>query len=296
MSAAPAVALVVNPTAGKGRAAQQVAAVAGRLREAGASVSILVGTDAADAVALARKAAVDGVDAVVALGGDGMVHLALNAVAGTQTPLGIIPAGTGNDLAATLGLPLKDPVAAAGIVADRLMSDGAWAMDAIQVGDKWFGCVLGAGFDSRVNDRANRMSWPRGRMRYNLAMLAELGVFAPLPFVITIDGEELKTEAMLVAVGNAKSYGAGMHVTPDADVTDGLLDVMVLGPVSKPEFLKTFPKVFKGTHISHPAVTMRQAKVVEVSSPGVTAYADGEYLADLPIRCECVKGAVRVLA
>jgi diacylglycerol kinase (ATP) len=291
-----AVALVVNPTAGRGRAAKQVAAVAGRLRDAGANVSILVGTDAADALALARKAAADGVDAIVALGGDGMVHLALNAVAGTETPLGIIPAGTGNDLAATLGLPTKDPVAAAGIVADRLMSDSAWAMDAVQVGDKWFGCVLGAGFDSRVNDRANRMSWPRGRMRYNLAMLAELGVFAPLPFEITIDGEELKTEAMLVAVGNAKSYGAGMHVTPDADVTDGLLDIMVLGPVSKPEFLKTFPKVFKGTHVDHPSVTMRRAKVVEVSSPGVTAYADGEYLADLPIRCECVKGAVRVLA
>jgi diacylglycerol kinase (ATP) len=286
----------VNPTAGKGRAAKQVAAVAGRLRDAGASVSILVGTDAQDAVALARKASTDGVDAVVALGGDGMVHLALNAIAGTDTPLGIIPAGTGNDLAATLGLPTKDPVAAAGIVADRLINRTAWPMDAIRVGEKWFGCVLGAGFDSRVNDRANKMSWPRGRMRYNIAMLAELGVFAPLPFEIVIDGERLQTEAMLVAVGNAKSYGAGMKVTPDADVTDGLLDVMVLGPLSKPEFLKAFPKVFKGTHVDHPAVTMRTAKAVEVSSPGVTAYADGEYLADLPIRCECVKGAVKVLA
>ncbi|HVW80214.1 MAG TPA: diacylglycerol kinase [Mycobacteriales bacterium] len=292
----PSVALVVNPTAGKGRAARQVAAVAGTLRDAGATVSILVGADAQDAVDIARKAAFDGADAVVALGGDGMVHLALNAVAGTGTPLGIIPAGTGNDLAATLGLPTKDPVAAAGVVADRLLSGGAWPMDAVRVGEKWFGCVLGAGFDSRVNDRANRMTWPRGRMRYNVAILAELGVFAPLPFEITIDGERLSTEAMLVAVGNAKSYGAGMHVTPDAEVTDGLLDVMVLGPVSKPEFLKTFPKVFNGTHVDHPAVTMRRARVVEVSSPGVTAYADGEYLADLPIRCECIPGAVQVLA
>jgi diacylglycerol kinase (ATP) len=133
-------------------------------------------------------------------------------------------------------------------------------------------------------------------MRYNIAMVAELGVFAPLPFELVVDGEQIKTDAMLVAIGNAKSYGAGMHVTPDADVTDGLMDVMVLGPVSKAEFLKTFPKVFKGTHTTHPAVTMRRAKVVELASPGVTAYADGEYLADLPIRCECVPGAVRVLA
>ncbi len=288
-------ALLVNPTAGKGRAAKVVAAVTERLRAAGSNVAILVGKDAVDAQALARQAMTDGVDAVVALGGDGMVHLALNVVAGTSTPLGIIPAGTGNDLANTLQLPTKDPVAAAGVLAERLAAGGR-PMDAVRVGDKWFGCVLGAGFDSRVNDRANRMSWPRGRMRYNLAILGELRVFKPLPFVLELDGERWETEAMLVAVGNAKSYGAGMKVTPDAVVDDGLVDVQVLGPVSKPEFLKTFPKVFKGTHVHHPKVTIRRAKVVSLSSPGVTAYADGEYLADLPITCETVPGAVRILA
>jgi diacylglycerol kinase (ATP) len=290
------VALLVNPTAGKGRAAGTVGRVTERLREGGASVAILVGRDAEDASALARQAVSDGVDAVVALGGDGMVHLALNVVAGTTTPLGIVPAGTGNDLASTLGLPTKDPVAAAGVIADRLAVGTSTPMDAVRVGEKWFGCVLGAGFDSRVNDRANRMSWPRGRMRYNLAILAELRVFRPLPFVLELDGERWETEAMLVAVGNAKSYGAGMKVTPDAEVDDGLVDVQVLGPVSKPEFLKTFPKVFKGTHVSHPAVTIRRAKTVSLASPGVTAYADGEYLADLPIVCETVPGAVQILA
>ena len=300
------VALLVNPTAGKGRAAGVVARVTERLRSGGASVAILVGTDAQHAKTLARQAVEDGVDAVVALGGDGMVHLALNVVAGTSTPLGIIPAGTGNDLANTLQLPTKDPVAAAALIIDRLAGAGARPMDAVRVapsiasnGERpplWFGCVLGAGFDSRVNDRANRMSWPRGRMRYNVAILAELGVFRPLPFVLELDGERLETEAMLVAVGNAKSYGAGMKVTPDAEVDDGVVDVQVLGPLSKPEFLKTFPKVFKGTHVDHPAVTMRRAKVVSLSSPGVTAYADGEYVADLPITCETVPGAVRILA
>jgi len=294
-STATNLALLVNPTAGKGRAAKVVADVTARLREGGSNVAILVGKDAADAQALARQAVADGVDAVVALGGDGMVHLALNVVAGTPTPLGIIPAGTGNDLANTLRLPTKDPVAAAGVIVEKLAAGGR-PMDAVRVGDKWFGCVLGAGFDSRVNDRANRMSWPRGRMRYNLAILGELRVFKPLPFVLELDGERWETEAMLVAVGNAKSYGAGMKVTPDAEVDDGLVDVQVLGPVSKPEFLKTFPKVFKGTHVNHPQVTIRRAKVVSLSSPGVTAYADGEYLADLPITCETVPGAVTVLA
>lgn len=290
------VALLVNPTAGKGRAASTVAKVTERLRGGGANVAILVGRDAEDASALARQAVSDGVDAVLALGGDGMVHLALNVVAGTSTPLGIIPAGTGNDLAATLGLPTKDQVAAAALIADKLAADAARPMDAVRVGDKWFGCVLGAGFDSRVNDRANRMSWPKGRRRYDIAMVAELRVFKPLPFVLELDGEKLETEAMLVALGNARSYGAGMKVCPDASLDDGLLDVTIIGPLSKPEFLRTFPRVFKGTHVTHPAVTCRKAKVVSLASPGVTAYADGEFLANLPITCETVPGAVRVLA
>jgi diacylglycerol kinase (ATP) len=291
------VALLVNPTAGKGRAANIVAKVTERLRQGGANVAILVGRDVEDAKALARQATEDGVDAIVALGGDGMVHLALNVVAGTQTPLGIIPAGTGNDLAATLGLPTKDPLAAAAVVADHLEAGTSRAMDAVRIGtDQWFGCVLSAGFDSRVNDRANRMSWPRGRMRYNLAILAELGVFKPIPFEIELDGELWETEAMLVAVGNAKSYGAGMKVTPDAEIDDGLVDITVLGPVSKVEFLKAFPKVFKGTHKDHPAVTMRRAKTVSLAAEDVTVYADGEYIGELPIGCQTVQGAVQVLA
>jgi diacylglycerol kinase (ATP) len=290
------VALLVNPTAGKGRAAGLVADVTERLRDGGANVAILVGTDAAHAQSLARQAVTDGVDAVVALGGDGMVHLALNVVAGTDTPLGIIPAGTGNDMASCLGLPTKDPVAAAGVVAGHLIAGTARRIDAVRVGDRWFGCVLSAGFDSKVNDRANRMTWPRGRMRYNLAILAELRVFKPVPFVIELDGERWETEAMLVAVGNAQSYGAGMRICPDALLDDGMVDVTVLGPVSKPAFLRAFPKVFKGTHKHHPAVTMRRAKVVSLSAPDITIYADGDYLGVPPVTCETVPGAVRVLA
>ncbi|HTR70894.1 MAG TPA: diacylglycerol kinase, partial [Mycobacteriales bacterium] len=124
-----------------------------------------------------------------------------------------------------------------------------------------------------------------------------LPVFRPLPFTIRLDDEPpWQTEAMLVALGNAQSYGAGMRVTPDADLTDGLIDVMVLGPVSKIEFLRTFPKVFKGTHVDHPAVTVRRARAVTLSAPGVNAYADGEFLSALPVTCDCVQGAVRILA
>jgi diacylglycerol kinase (ATP) len=156
--------------------------------------------------------------------------------------------------------------------------------------------VLGAGFDSRVNDRANRMTWPKGKMRYNRAILAELRVFTPLPFVVTIDGERIETEAMLVAVGNAPSYGAGIKVCPDALIDDGLLDVTIGGPMSKVEFLKLYPKLSSGGHRDHPAVRMLRGREVRIESPGINAYADGEYTGPLPITCTVVPAAVQVLA
>jgi len=286
------VALVSNPTAGKGTARAATAVAVARLRERGVDVRELVGRDGAEALTLCRSAVADGVDALVALGGDGMVHLALQAVAGTPTALGVVAQGTGNDLATHLGLPIRAPTAAADVVADARTRQ----VDAVRVtpGESWFGCVLGAGFDSVVNERANVMRWPKGPQRYNLAIAAELPRFRPMPFRITLDDEVWETEAMLVAVGNASSYGAGMKITPDAVIDDGLLDVCVLGPVSKVEFLKTFPKVFKGTHVHHPAVTIRRARTVRLEASTV-AYADGERLGPLPLTCECVPGAVTVL-
>jgi diacylglycerol kinase (ATP) len=287
------IAVVVNPTSGKGRGALVQADVVRHLCAGGANIRELVGRDAEGAVALCREAVADGVDALVAVGGDGMVHLALQAVAGTPTPLGIVPAGTGNDLATELGIPVRDIAAATAIV----LRGGIRRIDAVRTdAGRWFGCVLGAGFDSVVNERANRMRWPRGNARYNLAILAELPRFAALPFTITLDGEEWRTDAMLVAVGNATSYGGGYRITPDARLDDGLLDVLVLGPVGKLDFVRTLPKARTGRHVRHPAVTVRRARTVTLASPGVVAYADGERIGPLPLAMECVPEAVTVLA
>jgi diacylglycerol kinase (ATP) len=147
-----------------------------------------------------------------------------------------------------------------------------------------------------VNERANRMSWPSGRSRYNLAILAELRTFRPVPYELVLGGETWTTEAMLVAVGNGSSYGGGMRVCPDARLDDGLLDITVLGPISKPEFLRVFPTVYKGTHVRHPAVTVRRARQVTLTSPGVTAYADGERVSVLPVTCDAVPDGMRVFA
>ena len=285
------IALLVNPTSGKGKGARLAEPVAERLRSLGASVDVVVGRDADEALDKLRDRVASGAGAVVALGGDGLVNLALQVVAGTEVPLGVVPAGTGNDFARALGLSRSDPMA----VVDHLAHGEARQVDLGRAAGRWFGGVLGSGFDSVVNERANRMSWPRGPARYNLAMIAELRTFRPVPFELVLDGTPWQTKAMLVAVGNSASYGGGMRVCPDASLEDGLLDIMVLGPISKPEFIRVFPSVYKGTHVRHRAVTVKRARVVSLTAFGVTAYADGERVATLPVTCEAVPKALHVL-
>jgi diacylglycerol kinase (ATP) len=279
---------VVNPAAGKGRAGAAATAAIDVL--AADDVRQLTGRDGAHALELCREAVDAGLDLLVAVGGDGMAHLALQAVAGTQTAFGLIPTGTGNDLARALGLPLE-PIAAAARLTGPVTS-----VDAVRTSSgTWWACVLGAGFDAAVNDRANRMTWPRGRRRYDLAVLAELRSYRPLPFELDLDGERLEAEAMLVALGNAPSYGGGMRVCPDARMDDGLLDVVIVGPMSRTTFLRLFPKVFSGRHVKHPAVRVLKAARVSVHAPSATAYADGEPLGSLPITSTVVPGALRVV-
>ncbi len=285
------IALVVNPTAGSGRSRRAAEVVRGRLDAAGDQVEILEGVDGADALQLCRAAVADRVDALVAVGGDGMAHLVLQACAGTMTAIGIVPTGTGNDLANALGLPRKDPAASA----DLLVTAPVREIDAVRVGAAWFACVLGAGFDGAVNDRANRMRWPRGRRRYDLAVVAELRTYRPGHYRLTLDGVSSEVEAMLIAVGNAPSYGGGMRVCPDADLTDGLVDVVVVGPLSRARFLRLFPGVFRGTHVRDPSVRVQRAREVTIEGPERTVYADGELIGALPVTCVVEPGALRVI-
>lgn len=158
------------------------------------------------------------------------------------------------------------------------------------VDSEWFGAILSTGFDSVVNERANSMSWPKGPSKYNLAIAMELPKFSPIAYKIELDTQSLEVDAMLIAVANGKSYGGGMQVCPGASMHDGLFDVMVLHPVSKIEFIKVFPKVFKGAHIDHPQVRIYRSAKVSISSNAI-AYADGERIGGLPVRAECMAGA-----
>ncbi len=288
--------LLINPTAGRGRAAGAAQPAASALREAGFTVRAVVGEDAPDALHRAREAVADGTGALVAVGGDGMVSLALQAVAGTGTPLGIVAVGTGNDFARACGLPVRDPGAGARAVAASLKAGDARDVDLGRCGSDWFGGVLASGFDSRVNDRGNRMRWPRGRLRYDAAMLAELAALRTFPFRIRFDeGPWQELAATLVAVGNGPDYGGGMRMCAGARLDDGLFNVTVVGECSRTTLVRVFPRVYRGTHLDHPAVTVHRAARVALDAPDVTAYADGEPLGPLPLTAECVPGAVRVL-
>lgn len=289
--------LFVNPTAGRGRGARAAQPAASALRDAGFSVRTVLGEDADDALRRAREAVAAGTGALIAVGGDGMMSLALQAVAGTGTPLGVVAVGTGNDFARALGLPIRDPAAAGRLAAEALKAGTEREIDLGRVGERWFGSVLASGFDSRVNDRGNRMRWVGGRFKYDLAILAELAAFRPIPYRIRLDGGPVREiEATLIAVGNGSTYGGGMRICADAVMDDGLFDVTVVGDCSRSTLLKVFPKVYKGTHLGHPAVTVHRVASIELAAAGVTAYADGEPLGALPLTATCVPGAVRVLS
>ncbi|MFF8812447.1 diacylglycerol kinase [Streptomyces pactum] len=288
--------LFVNPTAGRGRGARAAQPAARVLRAAGFGVRTVLGLDAADALRRARAAVAQGTGALIAVGGDGMTSLALQAVAGTGTPLGVVAVGTGNDFARAAGLPVRDPAAAAHRIAEALKGEGAREVDLGRAGDTWFGTVLAAGFDSRVNDRGNRMRWPTGRLRYDLAIVAELAAFRTTPFRVRFDdGPEQLIDATLIAVGNTGSYGGGMRICAGARYDDGVFDVTVVGRCSRTTLLRVFPRVYRGTHLSHPAVTVHRVRSLTLAADGITGYADGEAVGPLPLTVRTVPGALRLL-
>lgn len=289
--------LIVNPYSGHGAAVRVAGTVASVLRAAVPGLVATVTADAAGTSKLAAQAAQRGDDVLAVLGGDGTAHLAAQAVAGTATALAVLPSGTGNDLAAALGIP-ADPVNAAEHIAEALRCGQRWRIDLGRVqGGAGFTTVLCTGFDASVNARANAMRWPGGPRRYDLAVLAELAALTPRPVWVRAGGAEVKLEAILVAVGNASSYGGGLRICPDATLTDGLLDVVAIAAVSRRRLLRVFPSLRTGAHIHEPEVTVLRGATVRIEGhPGWPVYADGEPQGTLPVTVHCEPGALTVVA
>jgi len=277
------IALVVNPISGGGKGRKMGESIARELTIRGAHFTLIRESSSVDTLlSFKRIHEKDPFTTIISVGGDGLAHLLFPEAIDSNVPIFVAPAGTGNDFARsthTLGLNTKEMV-------DAIMSRPPIRIDMgfIEHGENrsWFGQVLSTGFDSLVNERANSYKLIRGKIKYVIATARELPFFVPRTYKISIDDTEIETGAMLVAIANGKSYGGGMQVCPDANLRDGLFDILVLRPIPVREFILVFPKVFSGKHVSHPAVEIIRGNRVSLSSKTI-AYADGERLGSLPI-------------
>jgi diacylglycerol kinase (ATP) len=303
----------VHGASGHGTAGRMTEAVAERLRTAVDHLTLVTADTVAEARALMVGARDRGLDVLVVLGGDGSAHQGVQFCAGTEVALGVIPAGTGNDLVRALGQPMES-LAAADAMVLALREGRRRPLDLGRVGllpthgpcersepnqrsdGEWFATVLCAGFDSAVNERVNRMRWPHGPRRYDLAIVAELAALRPRRLVVRTDSDTVELDATMVSVGNTRFYGGGIPICPDADPTDGLLDVTVVGKATRLDLLRILPRLRTGGHLDHPAVTTLRARSVRLGEDnGWIAYADGDRIQPLPVDLSCVPGALTVV-
>lgn len=300
--------LVLNPSAGHGRAARHEHAIREGLHTAGYEVRTLSGANYQTALHHTRGALAAGLDAIVVAGGDGMVHLGANALAGTQVPLGIVAIGSGNDIAAALGLPIHDIGASLRQLTAALEAGPAGMSDIDTVAVSrpgeptahWYVSSLCCGLDAAIATTAMGMSWPRGGGRYIRATLSELARFSAYGYAITADGERWQQRATLVTVSNTALFGGGMRIAPHARPDDGELNLVVADDLPRRRLARLFPRLYSGSHVTDPAVRVRRVGSVRIepvalSRPLPPPIADGELMTPLPLQCDVHPRALRVL-
>ena len=300
------VALLVNPSAGGGRARKLLPRIAGALAANIADVNLKVvdttsfsdARDRAEAIVAGANGANGQPDVLVVMGGDGMASIGLNACANTDVQLGVVPAGTGDDFARGMGVPRK-PIAAveAIIKGDSRWVDVMSAEGKLTFGhqQRFIGSVVSTGYDAKVNYRVNNSSTKLGKLSYGWHAITELAAFEPLNYRLTINGEVQTLPAMMVCVANAGYFGGGVWIAPQADVTDGLLDVTLIHPVSRLTLLRLLPFTYSGGHVHDPAVERFRVSSIGVDGDNMYAMADGENLGDVPLQLSAVPRALHLL-
>jgi len=284
------VCLIVNPSAGGGRAERRLPAIEAALRARGVGFRVERTTGLEHAQALAKQTLATG-EVAAAMGGDGIMGAVAHCLRGTEGVLGVVPGGRGNDLARKLGIG-TEPDAIAGVIA-------AGRERRIDVADADGGSFLGivsAGIDSDVQDIALTTRLPLGGLVYVYGTLRALRAWKPARWEVTIDGERREFTGYSVAVANSGVFGGGMWLVPDAELDDGVLEVVISQDVPKRRYLASLPKVFKGTHLDQDGVEVIKAREVtfEADRP-FTAYADGDPIARLPATVRVLPRSLRVL-
>ncbi len=289
----PNVRFLVNPAAGRGAARDCIDRLRVLASQAGAG--LVITRRVGDLAEQARKAAEDGVERLLVVGGDGTVHQAIQGLANTSCALGVVPLGSGNDLAATLGVPRDLEVA----VRQALMGPLLW-MDLLRLGETFSASYFGLGFDSEVTRVANQVKRLRGPLIYPYAVFRTLASFEPPSLKIVHDEGTFEGRVMFTTVANIPRFGGGMQIAPMADFDDGLLDLVIVKAISKLKLLTVFPKVYGGKHVGHPAVTFARTQRVEITADReLEIYGGGE-----PVRpiaagetavVEVVPGGLRVV-
>lgn len=276
--------IVVNPYSGKKRGLTLAHEVKRIASERDIESEWICGSSAEESrLLLGRAISTGSISAVIVVGGDGLVNLAIQELATTSIPMAVLAAGTGNDFARANGTVDFGPTELVDFMTTNTPIEIDLGGATLGAKTSWFGQVLSTGFDSMVNERANRFTKIKGQVKYDLSILLELPKFQPKSYRIVADGREIHAKAMLVAVANGPTYGGGMRVCPSANRQDGMFDVLLLHPIPKWEFLKVFPKVFKGTHVTHPKVEIFRCREIQIEADAV-AYADGERYGELPLK------------
>lgn len=289
--------VLVNPAANRGRGNLVGDQVFALLRQAGiAAVSLT--SESAQAAKAKAEALISNQDlaGVVAVGGDGTAQLGVNICVPNQIPLGIVPAGSGNDQARELNIPLSDIPAAVSNIIESL--NAPRRVDVMKVKNPtrefWSLGSISAGFDALCAKRANGLKWPKGPNSYVAAMLLELPSFNPIKYQLEADGVKREISAMLCGVANVKNFGGGMKISPQSDITDGELEVFILHEVSRPKLLKIFPTVYAGEHVKYPEVEIFRAKSVRISNDSFPMTCDGELVGEAPFTVDVHPGGLQV--
>jgi diacylglycerol kinase (ATP) len=242
---------------------------------------------------LARHMALDGNDRVIAAGGDGTVHRVLNGIAGTSAALGIIPCGSGNDLAINLGIPRELEAATEHAFTARWRN-----IDLCRVNGRYFGCIASFGLDSHANRVANQHRGPfRGTALYIWSLLVALTQFKPPNVIVQHDEGEYRGPILLLVAANAASYGGGLRIAPSAQVADGLIDFVAVHAMPRLALLWHLPKVFSGSHVALEQVSYKLSRKLQIDADRpLDIFADGEYVGQTPATVEILPGALRVIA